>query len=127
MLSSVRRPSAVILTRATSIARLPATTRSAVAVASPARTSLTIYSIVKPCAIMIASVRRSLHDASSSSARRRVAGGKRLVALRRGFPTADIVSCAYVMGDAQASSAAVATSREGQHSPRSDPAGQRVA
>jgi len=40
----------------------------AVAVASPAFTSSTICSIMTPCAIMIASVQPSRHDASSSSA-----------------------------------------------------------
>jgi hypothetical protein len=60
------RPAPVIRTRATPIVRLPACTRSAVAVASPA---VTIASIAEPCAIMIASVQPSRHDASSSSAR----------------------------------------------------------
>jgi hypothetical protein len=54
----------LIRSRATSIVRLPATTRSAFAVPSPALTNSTIYSIVKPCAIMIASVQPSRQEAS---------------------------------------------------------------
>jgi hypothetical protein len=50
--------------------REPATTRSAVAVASPARTSSTICGIEKPWASVIASVQPSRQEASSSSARR---------------------------------------------------------
>jgi hypothetical protein len=49
-------PRLVIRTRATSIVRLPATTRSAAAVASPAFASSTIMSIENPCASIIASV-----------------------------------------------------------------------
>jgi hypothetical protein len=45
------RPAFVIRTRATSILREPATTRPAVAVASPARTNSTICGIENPCAI----------------------------------------------------------------------------
>jgi hypothetical protein len=56
----------------------PATMRSVPAVASPARISLTNMSAVKPLAIRIASVQPSGDAASSSSARRRVAGGLRL-------------------------------------------------
>jgi hypothetical protein len=54
--ASAFRPASVIRSVATSILRPPATTRSAVAVASPARTSSTSISIVKPCASRIASV-----------------------------------------------------------------------
>jgi hypothetical protein len=57
-LASTRRPSSVIRTRATSIVRPAATTRSAFAVASPARISSTRKSVKKPCASMIASVQR---------------------------------------------------------------------
>jgi hypothetical protein len=56
---SARRPASVIRTRATSIVCRPATTRAAVAVASPARTRSIIRSVVKPCASMIASVQPS--------------------------------------------------------------------
>jgi hypothetical protein len=58
-LFSTRRPSSVIRTVATSNVREPATTRSAVAVASPARTSSTICSVVNPCARMSPSVQPS--------------------------------------------------------------------
>jgi hypothetical protein len=44
----------------------------------------------KPCATRIASVQSSRDAASNSSARRRVAGGLRSRALRRGLPTEDI-------------------------------------
>ena len=47
---------------------------------------------MNPCASMIASVQPSEDAASNSSARRRVAGGMRLRALRRGL--ADMVRCA---------------------------------
>jgi hypothetical protein len=46
---------------------------------------------VNPCAIRIASVAPSREAASNSSARRRVAGGLRVRALRRGLPPEDIV------------------------------------
>ena len=46
--TSTRRPASVIRTRAISIARPPATTRSACAVASPDRTNSTNRSMVKP-------------------------------------------------------------------------------
>jgi hypothetical protein len=46
-LLSAFRPASVIRTRATSMVRPPATTRSAVAVASPSPTSLTLCSTVK--------------------------------------------------------------------------------
>jgi hypothetical protein len=48
--SGARRPASVIRTVTTSIGREPATTRLAVALASPARTSSTMSAIVKPCA-----------------------------------------------------------------------------
>jgi len=70
--SSTRRPASVIFTRATSILREPATTRSAVAVASFACTSSTISLIVKPCARRMPSAQPSSpQPASSSSARTR--------------------------------------------------------
>ena len=75
---STCRPASVIRTRATMIGRAPAITRPVVAVASPVRISSTICSTVKPCESMIASVQPSGHSASSSSARRRVAGALRL-------------------------------------------------
>src|SRR5215470_964899 len=52
-----------------SVRRRPATTRSAVAVASPARTRSTICATVKPCASMTVSVQPSRDAASNSSAR----------------------------------------------------------
>jgi hypothetical protein len=62
----------------TSTRRPPATMLSIVALASPARTSSTSSSIENPCASMSASGMPSRLPASSSSARRRVAGGLRL-------------------------------------------------
>src|SRR5262249_35268716 len=59
--------------------RPPATTRSGVALASPARTNSTICGIVTPCARRIASVQPSRHDASNSSARRRAGLGRRAI------------------------------------------------
>jgi hypothetical protein len=50
-----------------------------------------ICATVKPWAIMMASVQPSRLPASNSSARRRVAGGMRLRALRRALSTKDIV------------------------------------
>jgi hypothetical protein len=73
---STRRPASVIFTRATSSTRWPATTRSVVAVVSPARTGSTICLIVKPWASKIASVRPSRQEASNSSARRRSGLGR---------------------------------------------------
>jgi hypothetical protein len=73
---SARRPASVMRKRAISIGLLPAMTLSAVAVASPAFTSSTIMSIVKTCAIMIASVQPSRQEASSSRARRRLVSGR---------------------------------------------------
>jgi len=55
----------------------PAITRSAFAVASPARIRSTSISTVKPCASSIASVMPSELQAINSRARRRVAGGLR--------------------------------------------------
>jgi hypothetical protein len=72
-----RRPASVIRTRVISIVREPATTRSAVAIASPARTSSTICAIVKPWASIIVSVQPWRHEASNSSARRRSGLGRR--------------------------------------------------
>ena len=54
-----RPPSHLRDAHATSILREPATTRSAVAVASPARKSSTICSTVKPCAIISTSAQPS--------------------------------------------------------------------
>ncbi len=80
----------MIRTRAISIGR-PATTRSAVAVASPASTSLTICGTEKPCASIIDSVQPSRQEASNSSARRRSDFGPR----RRRKSVVGMVSCAY--------------------------------
>jgi hypothetical protein len=52
---------------------------------------LKVFKTVKPWASISASVQPSRQEASNSSARRRVAGGLRLLALRRGLPTEDIV------------------------------------
>ena len=65
-------------TGATSFARPPVTTRPAVAVASPVRTSSTICSTAKPCARMIASVAPSREAASNS--KRAAAVGPGIVA-----------------------------------------------
>ncbi len=81
----------------------PATTRSVVALASPARTISTSISTVKPCASMIASVQPSRQEASNSSARRRVAGG-----LRRGLPTEGHCRCLRD-GDVQVEPTEIAT------------------
>jgi len=72
-----RVPASVIRTRATSNLRPPppTTTRSAVAVASPARTRSMICAVEKRCARKIASLQPSGHDASNSSARRRSGWG----------------------------------------------------
>ena len=76
--ASARRPTSVILTRATSIARPPATTRSVHVVAIPVLMRSTRKSTVNPCASMIASLQPSGDAASSSSARRRSGFGPRL-------------------------------------------------
>ena len=76
--AGARRPISVILTRATSIARPPETTRSVHVVAIPVRMSCTRKSTVNPCASMIASLQPSGDAASSSSARRRSGFGPRL-------------------------------------------------
>src|SRR5262245_41752592 len=65
----------------------------------PSVTRPTICAVEKSCARKITSVQPSGEAASNSSARRRVAGGLRLPALRRGLPTDDIVD-AYGNGDA---------------------------
>ena len=82
---SACRPASVILTRATSMVRGPITTRSVVAVASPARTSSTSCSTVKPCASRTKLVTPSGQEASSSRARRRVLA-RRGVGLACGEP-----------------------------------------
>ena len=76
--ASVCRPASVIRTRVVSPRYPDATMGSVVAVASPARTSSTISSTVKPCANMIASVQPSRLAASNSSARRRSGLGPRV-------------------------------------------------
>jgi DNA-binding XRE family transcriptional regulator len=75
--ASVLRPASVIRNTA-SILRLPAVTRCGVAVASPARTSATICSTVKPWATRMVCVQPSCgQSASNSSARRRSGLGRR--------------------------------------------------
>jgi hypothetical protein len=76
--TSTRRPVSVTRTRATSIDRPPATTRSVPAVASPCRIRSASMLAANPCATIIASVQPSGDTASNSSALRRVAGGLRL-------------------------------------------------
>ena len=73
---------------------------------------------MNPCAIRIASVAPSREAASNSSARRRVAGGLRVRALRRGLPTEDIVR-AYGTAMRKSSRAGrIATGRRGTSAAR---------
>jgi len=67
------RPASVILTLATSMVFRPMTMRSAVAVASPARTMLAICSTVKQSAARIASEQPSGQEGSGSRAAARAA------------------------------------------------------
>jgi hypothetical protein len=80
----------------------PAVARCAVAAASPARTSSTSCSVVKPCASISASVQPSEDAASSSSARLRSGVGRRrtLRLIEEGGMVARLRSAARIMDSA---------------------------